>query len=362
MKALGIGVPHPPTEPVAALSLHGVPDVTNAPFKYFGGLKFLEMGDCVNVTDDAAESLGDLQVLFIGRCPLITNRFFAPLKSLELLALHGDQYDDETLKSVDFPPVTRLSIAYSDIISDVGIARLRRPLQALDVTSCPKVTGTSFASHPTLVDLDAMDCTLVPDALHGLTKLRKLRVSGQSINDASLEGLSKVTELRLEDCNVTGRAFRDMPDLHKLHVDKCPIDTDELKRVTQLKSVFMAESGHHTEALAAMPQLERLTIFRTTIPAALRLASLRELYLCRCTLPTDAFAGLVALRELSVVGCDIDPAAFGLVTKETHPELRKVRVRCCKGVTREHLEPIAAFVGSANVHYRVHPDGEGVRK
>jgi hypothetical protein len=224
------------------------------------------------------------------------------------------------------------------------------------------VTGRSFASHPTLVELHATDCTLDTDALQELTELRTLRVSGPSINDASLEGLHNMTELHLEDCNVTGRALRNMPALCDLYVNKCPIDTDELRRVTQLKSLYMAESGAHTEALAAMPELERLTIFRTTIPAALRLASLRELELCRCTLPTDAFAGLVALRELSVVGCDIDPAALQRVTRESHPNLHSVSVRCCKGVTREHLESIAAVVGSANVHYRVHPDEEDVRK
>jgi hypothetical protein len=207
-----------------------------------------------------------------------------------------------------------------------------------------------------------MDCALVPHALHGLTNLRSLRVSGRSINDASLEGLTSMTTLRLEDCNVTGRAFQHMPHLAHLQVYNCPIDTGELRRVTGMKSLSMDNSGHHTEALAAMPELKQLVISRTTIPAALRLAHVETIILRRCTLPDDAFDGLVGLRQLSLVGCNINPAAFSRLTRETHPNLHSVSVELCQGVMREHLVSVAGFIKPLDFFFRVHPNDKGVRK
>lgn len=213
----------------------------------------------------------------------------------------------------------------------------------------------------TLKDLDLSDALLdeglTPDALTGLSGLRKLKLEGCGLNSvptSALSSLNKLEELHIGRnlfTKLPPDAFRNNRNLHSLYISGCPnlvyVDKDVLQHNLNIKQVVVTKNPQLTyiaeDALRFLPELSLLDLRDNNLQQISKHAAswsdieiwhlegnpiscncsvswLRQLILApntsdglKCASPPHLAGVPLNSTKLSELACGLDPAIQGVV-------------------------------------------------
>jgi len=330
---------------LTSLSLANCKKITDEGLKQIGKLTSLEKLDlrgCQGITDEglsALSALNHLRELDLSGVLTVTAKGIANLgrlMSLESLNLSGCQgIRDEALAALKaLSGLKRLNLREISEITDAGLAELPAlpNLVSLELSHNWKVTDEGMrhvGQIKTLKDFFLHQVGTVSDAgiahLTGINALESLWMGwNKAVTSQSLASVAQLASLRKLEIGgwdkLNGAAFAHLaalPNLESLMLPRVKISAGEdgsrlgrlrdFHHIKRLGMSFEDVTSEDLEALASLTTLEELTVW--FMSGGVEISSLPK---------------LSALKELSLIGTDLDEKQFACLERLT--SLRKLRL------------------------------------